>query len=80
MHDDNRAKWVPWSKLTKQQQEITADKSDPTFVVEQGILKQKASFKEVEIVLSSDLLVYFAVQWRGLALDEAGLCCHLVYS
>eukprot|EP00971_Amphidinium_carterae_P305973 6080429-Amphidinium_carterae.1 len=32
MHDENRAKWLPWSKLTKQQQEITADRSDPTLV------------------------------------------------
>eukprot|EP00971_Amphidinium_carterae_P346195 6487510-Amphidinium_carterae.1 len=48
MHDENRAKWLPWSKLTKQQQEITADRSDPTLVVEQGVLKQKPGLKDVE--------------------------------
>eukprot|EP00971_Amphidinium_carterae_P050134 988147-Amphidinium_carterae.1 len=61
MHDDNRAKWIPCCKLTKQQQEITADRSDPTLVVEQGILKQKPGLKDVEADLSTDLLIYLAL-------------------
>eukprot|EP00971_Amphidinium_carterae_P092038 1822384-Amphidinium_carterae.1 len=80
MHDENRAKWLPWSKLTKQQQEITADRSDPTLVVEQGMLRQKPGLKDVEADLSTDLLIYLALQRRGLALDQAGLCGYQAHS
>eukprot|EP00971_Amphidinium_carterae_P326374 6457107-Amphidinium_carterae.1 len=82
MHDQNRAKWLPWAKYTKQQQEIMADKGDPMVVLDQtsGTLKPKNGLALMEADLSSDLLVYLALVRRGLALDQAGLVSYDVHS
>eukprot|EP00971_Amphidinium_carterae_P035382 696599-Amphidinium_carterae.1 len=73
MHDQNRAKWLPWAKYTKQQQEIMADKGDPMVVLDQtsGALKPKHGLALMEADLSSDLLVDLALVRRSLALDQA---------
>eukprot|EP00971_Amphidinium_carterae_P348725 6490643-Amphidinium_carterae.2 len=83
MFDANRVSWVPWEKLTRRSQEVTSDRSDPTsFVldVSTGSVRSKPTHAEIESDLSSDLLIYFALQRRGLALEQARLLPYEVHS
>eukprot|EP00971_Amphidinium_carterae_P268987 5336433-Amphidinium_carterae.1 len=53
MHDENRAKWLPWNKLIKPLQEYTADCFRPSFGCGTGVaLRRRMSEEEASLAAS----------------------------
>ena len=71
--DDNRLRWVDWSKCTSKEQEMTGEKKDHTFTVSNGAIKIDSKPQDVQADTTTDVLVQYALQRRALAFDQANL-------
>ena len=81
MYDNNRVKWVPWERYTKQSQELLSEKGDTALIIDSmGAVKQKTVISDPDADLSNDLLVYFALCRRGLALEQSRLMNYLTHA
>eukprot|EP00971_Amphidinium_carterae_P064062 1268115-Amphidinium_carterae.1 len=71
MYEANRIRWVSWEKYGRLVDEVAGVKTDRTFEIDlvTGTLKLKEANAELDIDLSTDILICFALQRRGVALD-----------
>ena len=75
MFEDNRIRWLEWSSFTTKDQEVMGVNKDSTFLLEISAMsvKAKAQAPDLEAQLGSEIKIRFALQRRGLAMDQAGL-------
>ena len=73
MHDDNQLKYLHWHQCTKRSSELKGEKEEKWFKEDaQGFMKaQHVGVQAGPADLSTDLLLRFALQRRGLAFDTA---------
>ena len=72
--DDNRLRWVDWSKCTSKEQELAGDKKEHTFTVSNGTIKVDSKPQEIQANTATDVLVMqYALMRRALAFDQANL-------
>lgn len=74
MYDDNRLSYLEWASCTKKSQEIGGVKKIPCLTFDSaGHLKLQQTSAGASADLETDLLVRYALQRRGLALDQANV-------
>ncbi len=85
MYEDDVLRFVPWNELTEGSQEVLNVKKDKlqhdrTFAPDaNGFMKAKAKEIDIKASLTSDFRFVCALQWRGLAMENAGLCQYEVH-
>ena len=75
MRDSNNVVWIPPSKCSKRETEITmATKEKSSMVsIEQQLLKVSAAEPDIKTDTSTDLQWQWAMMRRGIAMDQCGL-------
>ena len=75
IYDANRLRFVAWDKYTSREDELERDaKKDQAFTIDSaGNLKVEAKQADVTADTSSEMLLQYALQRRGLAMDQANL-------
>ena len=71
--EENRLRWIDWSKCTSKDQELVGDKKDPTFTVSGRSIKMEMKSPDIHADTSSEVLLQYALTRRALALDQANL-------
>ena len=81
IYDANRLRFVPWEKYTSREEEIEKDvKKGAAFTLDQsGKLKVEAKQAELVADTTSEVLMQYALQRRGLAMDQANLLSFQVH-
>ena len=73
-YEDNRMAWIEWDCCTKKSQELRGIKKIPQLKSDlTGVIKLANTEQSLQADLDTELLIRFALQRRGLALDQAGL-------
>ena len=74
MYEDDVLRFVPWNELTERSQEVLDEEW-----LQNGFTKAKALETDLKANLTSNFRFVFALQWRGLAMEIAGLCQYEVH-
>ena len=74
MYDDNRLAYIPWELCTRKNQEIAGIKKDPTLKFDSGgVVRLVPAETHAQAPLATEMQIKYALQRRGLALDQASL-------
>ena len=75
VYESNRLRFVPWEKYTAKDTELEKDRRpEHKFSLDaSGKLKIESKKADVSAVTSTEILLQFAVQRRGLSMDQANL-------
>ena len=74
MFDDNRLVYIPWEQCTRKSQEIAGIKKDVSMKFDSsGVVRVVEGAPPTQALLATELQIRYALQRRGLALDQASL-------
>ena len=80
MYEDNVLKYISWEFCTKRYDELHGVKRDKTWVADaNGLIKVKDGEQRLLANTGTDLLMRYALQRRGVALDMANLLSYEVH-
>ena len=81
IYDSNRLRFIPWEKYTSKESELEQEHKKLHMFTLDNVGKLKVENKANEQVAdtSTEMMLQYALQRRGLAMDQANLLCYKIH-
>ena len=77
MMDTGTVEYIPWESCTKRDQELVGVRTEKVWKADaNGVVKESTESKAADATVGSDLLLRYALNRRGLALEIANVCAY----